>query len=209
MIEKRMTEKESLEIITKMIERTKERYSLGDGNIILMWGYLTVAVSLLVWGLLWLTRNNACNWCWFLIPLVGGIATPLMAKKKHEAGTAISYSDRIISRLWTAVGLSFLLLTAFCLFFTYALSVDCWVAMLVYCLIVAPAAEMVNGIVLKEASMQWGGAIALVIGLFTLCCVIGGIVLYASWFMPLFIIAFIVMMIIPGHIINRKASRNA
>lgn len=209
MIEKRMTEKESLEIITKMIERTKERYSLGDGNIILMWGYLTVAVSLLVWGLLWLTRNNACNWCWFLIPLVGGIATPLMAKKKHEAGAAISYSDRIISRLWTAVGLSFLLLTAFCLFFTYALSVDCWVAMLVYCLIVAPAAEMVNGIVLKEASMQWGGAIALVIGLFTLCCVTGGIVLYASWFMPLFIIAFIVMMIIPGHIINRKASRNA
>lgn len=209
MIEKRMTEKESLEIITKMIERTKERYSLGDGNIILMWGYLTVAVSLLVWGLLWLTRNNACNWCWFLIPLVGGIATPLMAKKKHEAGAAISYSDRIISRLWTAVGLSFLLLTVFCLFFTYALSVDCWVAMLVYCLIVTPAAEMVNGIVLKEASMQWGGAIALVIGLFTLCCVTGGIVLYASWFMPLFIIAFIVMMIIPGHIINRKASRNA
>lgn len=204
-----MTEKESLEIITKMIERTKERYSLGDGNIILMWGYLTVAVSLLVWGLLWLTRNNACNWCWFLIPLVGGIATPLMAKKKHEAGAAISYSDRIISRLWTAVGLSFLLLTVFCLFFTYALSVDCWVAMLVYCLIVTPAAEMVNGIVLKEASMQWGGAIALVIGLFTLCCVTGGIVLYASWFMPLFIIAFIVMMIIPGHIINRKASRNA
>lgn len=209
MIEKRMTEKESLEIITKMIERTKERYSLGDGNILLMWGYLTVAVSLLVWGLLWLTRNNACNWCWFLIPLVGGIATPLMAKKKHEAGAAISYSDRIISRLWTTVGLSFMLLTVFCLFFTYALSVDCWVAMLVYCLIVTPAAEMVNGIVLKEASMQWGGAIALVIGLFTLCCVTGGIVLYASWFMPLFIIAFIVMMIIPGHIINRKASRNA
>ena len=204
-----MTEKESLEIITKMIERTKVRYSLGDGNILLMWGYLTVAVSLLVWGLLWLTRNNACNWCWFLIPLVGGIATSLMAKKKHEAGAAISYSDRIISRLWTAVGLSFLLLTIFCLFFTYALSVDCWVAMLVYCLIVTPAAEMVNGIVLKEASMQWGGAIALVIGLFTLCCVTGGIVLYASWFMPLFIIAFIVMMIIPGHIINRKASRNA
>ena len=209
MVEKRMTEKESLEIITKMIERTKVRYSLGDGNILLMWGYLIVVVSLLVWGLLWLTRNNACNWCWFLIPLVGGIATPLMAKKKHEVGAAISYSDRIISRLWTAVGLSFLLLTIFCLFFTYALSVDCWVAMLVYCLIVTPAAEMVNGIVLKEASMQWGGAIALVIGLFTLCCVTGGIVLYASWFMPLFIIAFIVMMIIPGHIINRKASRNA
>ena len=208
MIEKQMTEKESLEIITKMIERTKERYSLGDGNILLMWGYLTVVVSLLVWCLLWLTHNNACNWCWFLIPLVGGIATPLMAKNKHKSGV-VSYSDRIISRLWTTVGLSFLLLTVFCLFFTYVLRVDCWIAMLVYCLIVTPVAEMVNGIVLKESSMQWGGAITLVIGLFTLCCVTGGIPLGASWFMPLFILAFIVMMIIPGHIINSKASKNA
>lgn len=208
MIEKQLTEKESLEIITKMIERTKERYSLGDGNIILMWGYLTVAVTLLVWGLLLLTHNNACNWCWFLIPLIGGIATPLMAKNKQKSG-AVSYSDRIISRMWTTVGVSFMLLTLFCLVFPFAFRVDCWIAMLVYCLIVTPVAEMINGIVLKETSMQWGGGIALIIGLGILCCVTGGIVLKAIWFMPLFICAFVVMMIIPGHIINHKATKSA
>ena len=47
MEDKKMTEKESLELITSMIQRTRERY-VGDGNIMLMWGYLTVAVTALV-----------------------------------------------------------------------------------------------------------------------------------------------------------------
>ncbi len=52
MDEKRINEKESIEIITSMIARTKERYMLGDGNIMLMWGYVTLCVSLLIWVLL-------------------------------------------------------------------------------------------------------------------------------------------------------------
>ena len=39
MEERKLTEKESLEVITTMIARTRERY-IGDGNIMLMWGYL-------------------------------------------------------------------------------------------------------------------------------------------------------------------------
>ena len=46
MEDKKMTEKESLELITAMIQRTKERY-VGDGNIMLMWGYLSVVVAVL------------------------------------------------------------------------------------------------------------------------------------------------------------------
>ena len=46
MDEKKLTEKESIILITEMISRTKERY-IGDGNIMLMWGYLTVLVSIL------------------------------------------------------------------------------------------------------------------------------------------------------------------
>ena len=209
MVEKQITEKESLEIITGMIERTKQRYSLGDGNIMLMWGYLIVAVSLLVWGLLYLTRSNAVNWLWFLIPLIGGIATPLMTRRNRLKGAAVSYSDRVVSQLWTAVGLSFLGLTAFCLVFSFVFKIDSWVSMLVYSIIVTPIAEMIQGITLKEKSMIWCGAVALLAGFLTICCVTGGVMLAASWFMPLFIADFIIMMIIPGHILNCKASRQA
>ena len=209
MVEKQITEKESLEVITAMIARTKSRYALGDGNIMLMWGYLTVAVSLAVWILLYYTHSGAVNWLWFLIPLVGGVATPLMARHQRRVEGVVSYSDRLISQLWTIVGLSFVCLTAPCLAFAFIAGVNSWIAMLVYSLIAAPIAETVQGIALKERSMLWGGVIALVIGLFTLCCVVGGVLLYASWFMPLFILAFVSMMIVPGHILNHKAAKAA
>lgn len=51
MEKKKLTHQESIDIIAEMIFRTKERY-IGDGNIMLMWGYLTVAVTILVWVLL-------------------------------------------------------------------------------------------------------------------------------------------------------------
>ncbi len=38
MEEKRLTEQESINIITTMISRTKDRY-IGDGNIMLLWGW--------------------------------------------------------------------------------------------------------------------------------------------------------------------------
>lgn len=48
MEDKKLTEKESLEVITSMIALTKQRY-IGDGRILLLFGYLTVAVSALIW----------------------------------------------------------------------------------------------------------------------------------------------------------------
>ena len=81
MEEKKMTERESLELITAMIKRTRERY-VGDGNIMLMWGYLSVVVAALVWIMLVKTHNPVWNWLWFAIPLVGGIPTPMMDKKQ-------------------------------------------------------------------------------------------------------------------------------
>lgn len=48
MEERKITEAESIEIITSMISRTKARLVKGSGNILLMWGYLIVAVTALI-----------------------------------------------------------------------------------------------------------------------------------------------------------------
>jgi len=208
MEDKRINERESIEIITSMIARTKERYMLGDGNIMLLWGYLSVAVSILIWVLLAITRNPAVNWLWFLIWIIGGIATPIMAKKKTVKKGAKTYTDKIISRLWTTVGYSAILCTTVCLCLLLARGIDAWSAMLIFALVIVPFAILANGIVLNESSFIWGGALGLLTGIFTTCCVSGGISLSAVWFMPVFIVAFTCMMIIPGHVINHKAKRN-
>ena len=75
MEDKKMTEKESLELITAMINRTRERY-IGDGNILLMWGYLTVIVTALVWIMLIMTHNPAAR--------AASRVTPI--RSRHKSG---------------------------------------------------------------------------------------------------------------------------
>lgn len=209
MEEKKISERESLAIINEMIERTKERYVPGDGNIMLMWGYVTVVVSALVWELLVLTHNPAVNWLWFLLWIIGGIATPVMARKESMKKGAKSYTDKVVSGIWSMVGYSAIAATFCCLGFLLICGIDAWSAMLVFALVIVACAEIVNGIVVKEKSLIWGGAIGLLAGIFTLCCISGNVQLVATWYMPIFITAFICMMIIPGHLINHKARRTA
>ena len=208
MEERKLTERESLEVITSMIARTKQRY-IGDGRILLMWGYLTVVLSALIWVLIGFTHNPVWNWLWFLLWIIGGTLTPIMDKKMQREKGVKNYSDTVTSRIWSTVGFSAIAATAICLVFLLVGGQDAWSMMFAIALIVVPFAEIASGIVVKENSLIIGGAIGLGAGLFTLACIAGHVVLYTSWFMPMFIIAFIAMMIVPGHILNHKARKEA
>lgn len=203
MEEKKLTEQESITIITEMITRTKDRY-IGDGNIMLMWGWLTIAVTGLVWLSLALTQNSSWNWLWFLIPVIGGITTPIMAKKSESKQGVVTYSDKISSQIWLAVGLIAIAATIVCMGFAYA-GIHAWSLMFVYALIIVPLAEIAQGLVVREKSLVVGGALGIAIGLFTTSCIICHISLYAYWFLPSFMLSFACMMLIPGYVINRKA----
>lgn len=206
MEDRKLTEKESLDVITSMIARTKERY-VGNGNILLMWGYLTMAVAIIVWIMLAVTHKGSWNWLWFAIPLVGCPATCIMARRDNRGRGAITYSDKITSSLWTIFGVSEIVLTLICLGFALIGGVWCWSAMLVYSLLLAPGAEIAQGLIIKEKCLIAGGMVGMAIGLVTLCCTVGGIPLMINWYMPLFIIAFGAMYVIPGHILNHKAKK--
>ena len=204
MEDKRINEKESIEIITSMIARTKDKY-LGSGNILLMWGYLIAIVSILVWVLLAATHHNAWNWLWFAIPIVGCPTTIVMSRKEQRTNGVTTCFDKITSRMWTIFGVSEIVLSLVCLGFAFIGGVNCWSAMLVYSLILAPGTEIAQGLIFKENSLVYGGMVGLIVGSITICCLAGGILLAANWYMPLFILAWICMMIIPGHVINSKA----
>lgn len=207
MKEKEITSQESVAIINEMIERSKTRRMIGDGNILLLWGYLTVGVAALVWVLLALTRHPAMNWFWFLIWIVGGIATPIMARKRRDKTGVTTYADSICNRAWSVVGYSAIALTFICLGFLLVGGKDAWSTMLILPLIIVGFAEVVQGVVIRENSLVWGGGIGLLMGLFTVGCIAAGVPLYASWFMPMFIATFALMMILPGHILNHKSRK--
>lgn len=208
MEEKNINSQESMAIISEMIERSKNRRYLGDGNILLLWGYTVVAVAALVWILLALTHHPAMNWFWFLIWIIGGIATPIMVRKRRDKKGVTTYADNLCNALWSIVGYSAIALTFICLGFLLVAGKDSWSAMLLLPLVIVGFAEIMQGVVMRETSLITGGAIGLLCGLFTSGCIAGGVTLYASWYMPMFIIAFTAMMIIPGHVLNHKSHRD-
>lgn len=205
MEEKQLTEKESISIITEMISRTKERY-IGDGNIMLMWGWLAIAVIVIVWIALAATHNPMWNFLWFIIPVVGGIATPIMAGKSDIRRGAKTYSDKISSQIWTAVGIIAIAATVVCMGFDFA-GICVWSLMFIYALIIVPLAEIVQGLIVREKSLVAGGACGMAVGLFSTSCLICHIPLFAYWFLPASMFAFACMMLIPGYMINHKAHR--
>lgn len=205
MKEKKITEQESICIITEMISRTKERY-IGDGNIMLMWGWLTIIAAGLVWAGLAFTFNPMWNWLWFVIPAIGGVLTPIMAKKSERKQGVKTYSDKISSQIWLTAGIIAIVATLTCIGFDIA-GIHAWALMFMYALIIVPFAEIVQGLIVKEKSLVAGGACGMAIGLFIVCCLLCRIALYAYWFIPTFMAAFACMMLIPGYVINYKNRR--
>ena len=202
MEEKKLTEKESLELIASMISRTKTRY-LGSRKM-LMWGYLVVITAISVWVLVATTHNLVWNWLWFAIPVIGFPSTSMMAHRQQRYRGVTSYSDKITSRLWTIFGISEIVLIIMCLGFYLLGETDCSGAILVYSILMTSGAEIAQGLIVRENSLIYGGIIGLLVGMITVCCIVGDIPLNVNWYMPLFILTWIAMMIIPGHILSKK-----
>lgn len=102
MEEKIINEKESIELIARMISDTKSRLEVGDGNILLYWGLLTVAVATIVWCAVTITGNAAYNGLWGLLAF-GWLFNYRLTKEKKSRGYR-SYTDKMCSVIWTTVG---------------------------------------------------------------------------------------------------------
>ena len=65
---KKLNEKESLELISQMIQNTRTRVEKDGGTPFLIWGYGTVIISLLVWYMVASTGKYEWQYLWFLLP---------------------------------------------------------------------------------------------------------------------------------------------
>lgn len=128
--------------------------------------------------------------------------------KKHQIKSHVkTYSDKVTSLIWSVVGFSGIAITFICLAFLLLGGKDAWASMFVFAMVIVPFAEIAQGIVIGEKSLIAGGAVGLFAGLLVTCCIAAGVPLYFNMIIPLFMVAFICMMVIPGHILNHKAHK--
>ena len=102
MEERKLNEKECLELIAQMIQNSKKNLQVGRGNQFILWGWLGAITSLVVMGMLMWTKNPMWNWLWFAIPAIGW--PTMMWQLKKEEKPVVTFTDKVLKAVWMSIG---------------------------------------------------------------------------------------------------------
>lgn len=191
MEDKRISEKESLELIARMIRETQENTARYAAYPLLIWGYATVIMTLSIWALYMQTGMWQVHYLWFALPVAAGPLTFYFVRKDRKPKTR-NYIDRITSQIWLVFGIVGWALS--CLSFTHRIDILFIISLLM------GMATTLSGLVSKYKPLSISGIIGTMLA-FSLLFIQGMIQL------PMFAAIFVVMMIVPGHIMNKQTKR--
>ncbi|MCR5312335.1 MAG: hypothetical protein K6E54_01565 [Bacteroidaceae bacterium] len=205
MEEKNITEKESLELITQMIQQTKDNLPIGSGTTFLIWGYTSVIIGCLVWILQLLNFGNSAAWIYVLLPFIGCLLSILYNRKPKE-GIAENYSTYMINSIWKLVSYSFIIAAIIIVYFIIFHKQAHTIIFFVLGLLLPGIGTAVTGLALKEKSAVVGGFLGITFGIAAMEMYILNSTLTIDWHLG-FAASYAIMMVIPGHLINDKAKK--
>lgn len=192
MEEKRLDAAESLALIERMIENTRNDMERNAGRPFLVWGYVTLLTTLLVWGTVVQTGEPRWNLLWLLIPLLGGTLTYFTRGKRTE-GRVHTFVDRVLGSVWLVVGLTASFLSLVALFTPIRLPI------LFVILLTMGMGTAATGLILRFRLAACCGAAAILLAP-------GMLIVHNDWQPALFAAGFLAMMIVPGHILNYRSN---
>ncbi len=204
MEERTLNEKESLALITQMINSSKKNMEIGQGNIMLIYGYFTTILSIVLFALISLTHNFIWSWGWMLMFVIW----PIMSyRQRQRPPKVVTYTDKVISKVWQVMGWIFIVtfLTIGIIEFSFARHIE-FILMLPLSLIYCGIGVSITGIIIQERWMTYTPLIAFIIAIYMLTMLMIGEKATTLWYLY-FGLSFVFMMIIPGHIVNNKARK--
>ena len=77
-----MTEAQSLEMISQMINDSRHRLARNSGTPFLIWGYITVLVSLFEFFVVYFSLPKILLFGWFAIPILGWLLMTLFLSQE-------------------------------------------------------------------------------------------------------------------------------
>lgn len=204
MEEKKIDEKESLELISQMIQSTKEYMEIGSGNHFIYWGYFTAALSIVIYSVFQFTEWKSCGLLWLLM-FVFWIFMEILNHRKHP--TVMTYINKVIDHVWYAMGSMFVVTFAVILFigFIYGRynSLD---LMMPLSAIYVGIGVSITGIIIQNKWIAYLPFVRIGLGLYMLTALYLNILPTIYWHL-MFGLSFIIMMAIPGHILKRKEKK--
>jgi len=186
-----LSNKDSLEIITKMIEQARENMESKMGSsVLLQWGYTTVLVGLTIGTLAYMDIWPYRSFLWLLIPIICYPRIVLFfLKKRDSARSYIDISINYISILYILICTSVAaasIWVVFPVFFIEGLLISMWTVTI--------------GVLVKFKKIMIGGIVGIVLSHIFL--LIGDLKLHIF----LFVLIVIFSIVIPGHLFSASLS---
>lgn len=198
MEEKRLNEQESLALIASMIRNTQHRMERNAGGPFLIWGYTTVAGAVGIALLVQFTGSYQWQWLWFLLP---AIAWPLTIKDTFGKGKeVVTFVDKVIGYVWLVCGIAGFAISALSIVINLGTSYRLSLPVFLCINLLMGMGTAMTGLILKFKPCIWGGFAAMALAfLYPFLSGVSGFYVFAA--------VFVVMMIIPGHLLNARAKK--
>lgn len=188
---------ESLALINRMIETTRNRMERNAGFPFLIWGYLTVLFTAVIYVLVVTTHDGRWNWLWFGLPVCGWLGMNFHLRRRTSEGSATTFIDRVIGQIWLVLGIVAFVVTAL------AVATDLRLPILFLITLLMGIGCALSGLVCRFVPSVISGFVGIALAVLFLFG------LAPAWNAAFFAAAFVAMMIIPGHILCYRSNRQA
>lgn len=204
MEERKFSGEDSLRLISQMISSSRQNLEIGSGNIFLYYGYLSLALSVATFAAMWYTGSALWNFLWMLMfaPMV-----ILWIKGRREKAKVTTYTDKMLSGTWNVVALLMCVSLAAIMLGGAIRNGIYFSLMQPLALILVCVGSMITGIVVRENGITACSVIGFIIPVLILTDMRAGTSYSAQWNL-LTGLSFICSLVIPGHLLNRKAAKS-
>lgn len=190
MTDRELSPAESLRLIEAMIQRSSQRLRRASWLPFLVWGYTTVAISLLVYFLVPILGARA-HFVWFALPLIGALIMELSGESifRHTGPEARTSIDRFVHVVWSVLGVNAMLCSLF--------APGRYILFII--LLLMSIGAMMTGLVTRFRLLVATSSVGMIMSY-------GMLFFSASNRMVLlyFALAFVITYVIPGHVLRHK-----
>ena len=203
-MEQNFSERDSIELISGMIKKTRQNLEVGSGNVFLYYGYSSLVIAIATYFTTLLTGSNIWNLLWFLMFVPMAV---LMGKAQKEKPDATTYTDRMLGNTWKIVGLLMILSVIVITVYGFVSGTIYFPVMLPVALLAVSMGSMITGLTVKKNSVTAISIVGFIIPVKVLIDMATGNGYTPAWNL-IGGLSFLCTLVIPGHILNRKSSRS-
>lgn len=208
MEDKKITEQESLELISQMIKQTQKKVADKSGMPFVIWGVIMMIVAIVVGLGIQITGNGAWMWGYFAIPVLGYVCAYIHKRKSKEndSSRTKTFIENALDLIWRGIGVV-LLAYPLIIFVLRTHEPKAWIGMYFLGVFMPMIGSYLTSLMLKMKKLTFYLGLPMGMSLMLLSDLLTDNVMTNNYNYYFAFCAFL-SMVVPGIIINKEAKKS-